>query len=201
MHILIQAPHHEHLVVIVHRLSSKEFLRLLQAALLPLNLILLRIIHIAVRDPTLIPTKYQQLRIWECKRAYSIPRWPLIILICNFKQLPLLLLTIGVQPLNRIQRCLCHRISAPYHIQVSRLKHWDRVIVSTLMQLTNLSPLILGYIIYLTSLGCVVGVLTPNCIDQICRLKFKSTMQVGNLMPTLTIFHFCFGFQFVGLFI
>ena len=63
MHVLVQAAHDEDFVVVAHWLGPEEFLRLFERAFHPFDLTALRVKVKAVRDPSVVSSKYQDLLV------------------------------------------------------------------------------------------------------------------------------------------
>lgn len=63
------------------------------------------------------------------------------------------------------------------------------MVVSRLVQLTNLCPLVLCNLINLTFLGCLVWVLRSNGKQEVLRTIFESLMQVGQLVSRASVNH------------
>lgn len=125
MHISIQTAHHEYFVVVVHRVSPKKLLWFLQWAVLPLNLVSLTVETKTIRYPPLVSPKHQYLAIPQSETTNCVTRGPLTILIDQIDLVELLFIQISVtvQLLERIQRCLSLTIPTSHHIQVTRIHH------------------------------------------------------------------------------
>ena len=77
MHVLVQAAHHEHLLVVVHGFGLEELLGLFQRAVLPLNFVIFRVERVAVGDPALVASKYQDLSVVPaCEASNSVAGGP-----------------------------------------------------------------------------------------------------------------------------
>ena len=68
MQVLVEAPHHEYLLVVSHRLRPEELLWLLERALAhPLNLASFGVEIEAVTDPSIVSSKNQNFTVVERK--------------------------------------------------------------------------------------------------------------------------------------
>lgn len=76
MNITVEAAHYKHLIIVVNRLGSEELLRFLQRTLLSFDLIGLCVETKAVRDPTLVPAKYQDLTFVQWEATNRVSRSP-----------------------------------------------------------------------------------------------------------------------------
>ena len=72
MHVLVQAAHDEDFVVVAHWLGPEEFLRLLERAFHPFDLTALGVEREAVRNPSIISSKNQDLLIVKSKATHGI---------------------------------------------------------------------------------------------------------------------------------
>ena len=81
MHVSIQAPYDEHLVVVLDRMTPKEVFWLLEARLLPFDLIRLGVEAVAVGDPAVVSTKNQNFAVAEGKASNSVSGGPKTIFI------------------------------------------------------------------------------------------------------------------------
>ena len=166
MHILVDASNRENLFIVSDRLTSVEFLRLLQRAFCALYLSALSIQHEAVTDPSIVTAKDQDLRIIQRETSHSIPWRPIIVPIHEADGLPSLLIQLlePIQSLNRLQWLLIHGVPSANHIQVATVQYADRVVMAWLAKIGNLKPLVLGDLIHLALFGHFVGVLGANGI-------------------------------------
>lgn len=118
MHILVQTPNHKHLVVVVHRVRSKEFLWLFKRTVLALDLVRLRVEAEAVRDPALVPSKDQNFAVAQRKAADSVTWSPLGVFVDKVQLLEFLFVQIGIaiQPLESVKWGLSLTVSTRHNI-------------------------------------------------------------------------------------
>jgi hypothetical protein len=91
VHVLVQAAHHEHLVVVVHGVGAEKLFRLLKRTVLTLNLIRLSIEAETVRDPPVISPKDKNLVLTPRKAAHGVSRRPQVVFIAQHDHLPFLI--------------------------------------------------------------------------------------------------------------
>lgn len=90
MHIFIQIPQHEHLIVILNWLAPEELLGLLESAILLVDLVGLGIEGEAVWDPAVVTTEDQDLGVVKGEAAEGVSRGPVHLLVDDLDHLPLL---------------------------------------------------------------------------------------------------------------
>jgi hypothetical protein len=114
MHVPIKTSYDEHLVIVLHRMASEEIFWLLQAALLPFDLVRLSVKAVAVRYPTVVSAKNQNFAVPQGETSNGVSGRPQTIFVDQLYLLPLLLLYINepIQPFNRLQGCFCHTVTA-----------------------------------------------------------------------------------------
>lgn len=63
------------------------------------------------------------------------------------------------------------------------------MIMSRLLQVTNIGPFVFGDIIHLTSFTRLIRILATNCINEILGFKFKFSVKMSQLMSTPWMIH------------
>ena len=75
------------------------------------------------------------------------------------------------------------------------------MVMSGLLQITDVGPLVLGNIINFTSFTSFIRILATNGINEIFGLELKLPVEMSQLMTTPRMVHKGFLFYFVGLFV
>lgn len=73
--------------------------------------------------------------------------------------------------------------------------------MASLLELTNLEPLVLCNIVDLSLAACIVRVLGANSINVIFSLEVVAAVEMCKLVPTLAVLHGCTSFNLVCLFV
>jgi hypothetical protein len=132
MHVLVEISNDEDLVVVADWLAPEELLRLAEGGLMLCDLVCLRVENKAVRYPSIVTSKYHDLRvIKERKAAKSVASRPLLIFVNQWNDLPLLVLKSTwatlepIKALNAIEWCLSQAVSSTNDIEISVVKNSD----------------------------------------------------------------------------
>ena len=182
--IFVDAADDEEFVVIADGLGSEELFWLLERAFHAFDLSNLGVESEAVRDPTVVSSKDQDLRIIECEATNSISGRPVVLAVDKNDWLPLLLIqiTIPVESLNSVERLFVLRVTSSNNIKMAAIKDTNRVVVSRLGKLSNLGPFVFGNFIYFAFLCCLVWVFRANSEQEILGSILKSLVKMGKLV-------------------
>ena len=107
----------------------------------------------------------------------------------------------AVESFNGLKGCLGQAVSPSNYVKISVVQNCDRVVVAGLVQVANLNPPVLGYVIGLALLGGVVGVFGPNGINVVLGLIFKFAMQMSQLVARARVLHGRARYHLVGVLI
>ena len=130
--ILVDAAHNEYLVIIAYWLGAEELFRLFERAIHALDLILLGVEGKAIRDPSIVSAKDQNLAIVQCEATHGVAGTPVVFTVDEIDHFPSLAIkfSAAIQSLNAIKRLLVLRIAATNNVDEAILKNADRVIVA-----------------------------------------------------------------------
>jgi hypothetical protein len=73
--------------------------------------------------------------------------------------------------------------------------------VTAVVKFSNLEPFVFGNIIDFTFTRGVVRILASDSVDVVFSFVLESSMEVGQLVTTLTVSHWCSSFNFISLFV
>ena len=185
MEVLVQAAHHENLLVVSDGLGSEEFFRLLERALVQtLDFVGLCVEVEAVAYPAVVATEDEDLAVIESEGAQSVPRRPHVVLVDVLELLPLLLVEIqeAIKSLNGFEWSLIHAVSSSDHVNIPSIKHGHSVVVSWLLQIANISPLVFRDIVHLALLGGLIWIFRADGVNEIFGLEVELPVKVGQLV-------------------
>lgn len=192
MHVLVQAAHYKHLLVVVHGLGPEELLGLFQRAVLPLNFVVFRVERVAVGDPALVASENQDLSVVPAREASNgVAGGPGVVFVVELDSFPLLLVEVcvAVQFFEGVQVCLSLTVASRNHKKIPTFNDTHRVEVTPLLELSNLKPLVLCNIIHLGLAVRVVGVLAAHRVNVVFRLVVVAAVELGQLVAALPVFH------------
>ena len=203
VHILVNWPNCENLVIMPHWLASKEFFRFFQSTIHALNLTRLRIQQETVGNPAIISAKDQNFRLVQWERTNGVPCHPEAFFVCNCDWLPLSFFKVSatVKSFEGVKRLVFVRVATADHIQVAIVKHANRMEMSSRVQFSNLGPLVLGNLIHFTLFGDLLGIFGSSCKQKVLCFELGPPLQVRQLMTRSSIFHASSAFNLQRLFV
>ena len=203
MDVSVEAANHENFIVVFDWVAVEEIFRLAEGALNSLDLSGLGIELETVRNPSVVSTKDKDFWIVQSEAAHGVSRWPLAVLIDDLKHLPFLFIQVkqAIQSLNTIQWRLRQRVTSSNDVQKSGLNDANRMVMSALIQLANLSPFVFRNVVNFTLLGSLIWVFGTNSEHKVFGLVFKPLVKVGQLVAWSAVLHAGSALDFVSLLI